>query len=141
VIEGLRLLPWLQEAIRRTPDQLGHLSDCGTCMQKHPRERRQLMGCGYEPPTASVTLWQPKVSKLGYRHKRPTVCVGYSTRLPEVVEVLRARAHWEKGSLAMFCGDDKPGDEFLACIEILDAEIASVTAWALTSKKDGGGRE
>jgi hypothetical protein len=142
VIQGIRLLPWFQEAIHRLPKQLEHLSDCGKCMQTQPRERRQLMGCGYEPsaPMAS-TVWQPSTSKLGYRHKRPTVCAGYLTRRPEVLEVARAHAHWEKGSLAVFCGDDKPSDEFLACIELLDAELAAVKSWMMTPKKDGGGRE
>ena len=101
---------------------------------------RQLIGCGYEPAVPQAKPWQPPQTRLGYRHRPlPTVCAGYSTRLPEVTEIARAHTHWSKGSLDAFCGE--PSEFLLLGIEILEGEMAQVQTYALADKKDGGGRE
>lgn len=110
-------------------------------MDALPRDRRQMIGCGFEPAFAGATPWQPPITKLGYRHPRPTVCAGFTTRLPEVLEVARAHTHWSKGSLHALIGKDEPNEILVAGIEILNVELSHVELYALTPKKDGGGRE
>lgn len=78
-------------------------------------------------------------SGLGYRGDMPTVCPGYSTSLPEVIEIARARAHWAKGQLEAFCGGEPPTNDLMMGIEILDGAIASVLDWRSIPKDQGGG--
>lgn len=101
-----------------------------------------MIGCGYEPALASARPWTPpSSSRLGYKHKLPVLCAGYTTRLPEVLEVARAHANWERGSLQAFCGTEPPSETLVALVEILDIELAQVKRWMMTPSKDGGGRD
>lgn len=111
-------------------------------MGKLTRDQRRDLACGYEKPLSGAAPWYPPFAeKLGYQHKLPTACAGYLTRLPEVTEVARAHLHWTKGQLEAFCGKDEPSPLLLLGIEILEGEMSRVTTYALTDKKDGGGRE
>lgn len=138
MIEGLRLLPWFQEAARR--DLLGPLSDCEQCMSTRASSTRQLLGCGYEPPPADALapMVQPW-SGLGYEGPAPTVCPGYSTNLPEVAEVNRAHFHWSKGALGLL--HPAPTDALLRGVEVLDIANGNVRAWLMTPRSKGGGGE
>lgn len=115
-------------------------------MQATTQQNRQGRGCGFEPappPGIRVGAWTPPfAAKLGYKHKLPVICAGYSTRLPEVVEVARAHTHWKTNAAALeaFCGGP-PSDVLLAYVEILDAEISHVKAYAMTPRDEGGGRD
>jgi hypothetical protein len=109
-------------------------------MAKTTRQQRQHMACGYELQVAGSRAWQPPLSKLGFKHTLPVWCPGYTTRLPEVREVVRAHAHWAKGQLQTFCGSEQPTDVLLAYLEILDTEVEAMKAWATTSVANGGGR-
>lgn len=79
------------------------LTDCEKCMRVNPKAARQSMGCGYEPEIAAPVLaWDHGKRKPISVDDHPRFCAGYTTKLPEVIEVLRARAHWEKGELAAY---------------------------------------
>lgn len=111
-------------------------------METLPRERRQLIGCGYEPAFAGAKPWQPPGGKLGYKQRPlPVICAGYTTRLPEVVEVARAYTHWLHGSLQAFCGGEPPNENLVALLELYHHEVERSGAYWLTSKENGGGRD
>lgn len=110
-------------------------------MQANDRITRQGMGCGYEPPAprgVRVMPWQPPPGSKGFAHERPTVCAGYTTSLPEVLEATKARVHWKMGQLGEYLGE-RAQPELLDSVLILEAEVNSVDVWRITPAKDGGG--
>lgn len=146
VIAGLRLFPGIKEASRRDGASVAHLNDCKECMRTTPAEARRMMRCGYEDPPpphldALAQGWtHPAIEppKIADGEAWPPVCVGYATKMPEVLEVVRARRHWDKGELASFCGDDSPSDDFLAAIEILDGSVKELELWAMQPPEKRG---
>lgn len=125
MIEGLRLLPWLQERIRNDRETVGYLIDCDRCMQNNSAQIRQAMGCGWEPRIEGARPWQHE----GYTDAAPTACAGYTTKLPEVIEINRARLHWSKGALREFCGDQQPSELLMRGIEILEGAANEASCW------------
>ena len=110
-----------------------------------PPLQRRYLGCGYEPPLTGVrlTMWSPPVPRhdggVGYRGPEPTVCAGYTTSLPEVIEAAVIRRHWDKGQVVAACGGAMPTEEMLSSILVVDNAFAEVRNWASTPEKDGGG--
>jgi hypothetical protein len=119
------------------------IADCGKCKAQMNKGQRQALGCGYEPPIdrARLTMWSPPTGKVGYSGPNATVCAGYSTSLPEVIETAIARRHWEKSQLQMACDGEQPTEETRTMVLILDGAFADVKNWAQTPSKDGGGQE
>jgi hypothetical protein len=119
------------------------LADCKACMQSTPRLQRQALGCGFEPRPRSelvpITPWQPPPGKVGYHGPRPTVCAGFSTKLPEVAEVALARRHWKQNSLPLFLEGEQAHEVLLEAVIVLDNEFSSVERYIMTPSKDGGG--
>lgn len=112
-------------------------------MSINPLLTRQLLGCGYEPPPPApfvVEPWEPPRTSAGFDGDPVAVCAGYTTRLPEVFEAMRARHHWTKGQLESFC-EGPPSEHLMMAIEILDSSSSSVERYGMTAAKDGGGRE
>jgi len=93
--------------------------------------QRQALGCGYEPPAVLVPIntWRHR----GYRGPESSVCPGYSTSLPEVLESALARVHWSKGHSV---GDS---EDLLNAIVIMDGAFSELQTWLMTPTKDGGG--
>jgi hypothetical protein len=110
-------------------------------MQSTSRDTRQQLGCGYLPAEGDVHAWAPPLASKGFKHALPVICAGYTTRLPEVNEIVRAHAWWAKGQLEVYCGKEPPSELLKLGIEILDGEIARQHVYAITDKKHGGGRE
>jgi hypothetical protein len=81
------------------------------------------MACGYEPATERGIAWR------GASSLSPTVCPGYTCKLPEVIEVSRLRAHWKVGALGLAA--DQPTPQLLDAILELDWSINEVEAWSL----------
>jgi hypothetical protein len=102
---------------------------------------RQSLGCGYEPPlpagSVRLALWQPPDA---YRGATPTVCAGYTTKLPEVHEAQMARAHWNTGNLGVALGGELPTEDLLSFIVILEGASNEVQRWCMKPVTDGGGR-
>jgi hypothetical protein len=139
VIEGLRLMPWWHEAARR--DLLGPKSNCRECRSRLSAESRQMAGCPYEPPVPPdlapiVRPW----AGLGYAGDMPSVCPGYSTTLPEAIEIARGRMHWSKGELGQFCGG-QASEAMIIGIEIAEAAGNEFQAWRTTPSSKGGGAD
>ncbi len=133
MIEALRVLPWSHEAQRRKnygDPNSGYLVDCNRCRENTKREMREGVGCPYERPNPHARPWQP--SNLDSMHSGEfTICPGYTTRLPEVIEVARARLHWSKGSLLTFCGGEQPSEMLNVCIEILEGSTNEASNWSM----------
>jgi hypothetical protein len=140
VIEGLRQVPWLHEALRRG-HSIEHLTDCDKCKMNNDEQSRQAMGCGWEPRSELVQIrpWSPSsfIGNEGWRltqlkdHEEPSTCIGYTSILPEVIEVQRARLHWkEGGGLRDFC-DDTPTDSLRLAVECLEGASNECQRWAM----------
>lgn len=139
MIEGLRLLPWVQEAARRDPDGMQLLTDCGKCKKMTTRAQRRSMGCGYEPRSDRASPWQPPGGKAGYAGPTIEHCVGYTAALPEVVEVARARFHWDKGALALSLAGEPLSEGLQLGIEVLESASNCMQSWRMTPAIEGGG--
>lgn len=117
-------MPWLQERIRNDRQTVSLLIDCDKCMAKTSQIDRQAMGCGYEPRVEGARGWMHE----GYTDEPPTTCPGYTTKLPEVVEINRARLHWAKGSIREFCGGE-PTENIKRGVEILEGAANEANCW------------
>lgn len=132
------MLPWWSEASKR--DLLGSMSKCETCMSVQSEAQRQLSGCGYLPPPDEsrrmfVGPWRGG-SLPNYKGPKTTVCPGYSTSLPEVIETVRTHRHWSKGNHQL----DDLNAPLTITVEIFDSAVAEYQSWSMTSVSDGGGR-
>lgn len=122
-------------------------------MESNTESTRQMLGCGFLPlPAESLARFRrpptPEGSKLptrtlpdGRLTNEPTVCPGYLTSLPEVIEVARARFHWERGGLASIGVTDWAGDPLAIGIEILEGASGAYHNWRTTPKANGGGAD
>lgn len=136
MIEGLRILPWLQSATRKTPTAVQLLNNCKACMQRTTTKERQRMGCGYEkPPRGKAAPWTP----LGFKGAPIEHCPGYTTKLPEVVEASWAR-HWlEKGNIDQW--SDMPiTQQTRDAVQILEIAIADEQAHDLEQRQKAAKR-
>ena len=135
MIEGLRVLPWLETARRSNPTAVELMSDCGKCMKRTTSKERQRMGCGYEKPDDRAAPWTP----LGLKGAPLRHCPGYTTKLPEVVESSWARFWLDKGSLREWT--DRPiSEQTREAIQILECAIADEQAHALEQQRQAGAR-
>jgi hypothetical protein len=93
---------------------------------------RQFLGCGYEPQIERAQPWVPQ----GFDGKAEH-CAGYTSRLPQVIEVARAFLHWEKGQLQL--RHDDPPAALLDGIEALSGSVAACQSHGLkeASKRRG----
>lgn len=99
-------------------------------METITTEERTYLGCGFEPRLERDTPYIPR----GFEH-RVTVCPGYSSRLPEVVEVSRAYVHAaEWGTLRdRFDGLDPTG-ELLDGLEHLRGSVKALETYIAKPK-------
>lgn len=118
-------------------------------MSNNPPQVRRDLGCGFELHNDDARTWLPPAagSRLGFGSElgpdgdyNLATCPGYTTKLPEIVDVVRARVHWEKNALDAHCRGAKPTQHLLTAIEVLDGACARAERWAQTDEKDGGGR-
>jgi hypothetical protein len=105
-------------------------------METGTKPVRQAMGCAYE--SIPVELRRPIGVPLGCEVVA-TTCPGYTTKLPEVIEVARARLHWSKGGPAGIGIADWADSPLCAAIEVLEGASNEVQAWAMENpvKKAG----
>lgn len=60
-----------------------------------------------------------------------TTCPGYTTKLPEVVEIARLRMHAKEGSLPLFMHGAEPTDVVVVGLEVLAGSTNECTTWAM----------
>lgn len=107
-----------------------------------------MLSCGFEPIPTGDLLKHVRVTipagatpshVLEPDEKWPTVCPGYSTSLPEVIEAARSWLHWSKGALRAFTGTSgPPTDVLMECIEVFNGAVLENQAWCMDNpvKKD-----
>lgn len=117
-----------------------HLDDCSGCQKSYGRDVRRSWGCGWEHPNPSAQPWSPSSMDPQWNGDDST-CPGYTSSLPQVVEVLRARVHWEKNAAAFesYCGG-AASDQTLAAIEILEGAVHEAQHWAMNNPQSSGGQ-
>lgn len=135
MIEGARLLPWLQEAAHRERAAVAMYLDCEKCMQNQTYEARRLMGCGYIADAPA-----PQVRPPGYEGE-VTVCIGYSTSLPQVIETSRARLWWDKGALEDWCEGERPTPALRLAIEEMEGQSHACQAFHMQDVKKKAERQ
>lgn len=120
--------PWLAEAKRRTPSEAGIYADCGRCMRETPIEGRRALACAYEAPLDGARGYEPP----GYDGPRLATCPGYTTKLPEVLEVTEARFYLHKGSLHLLVTDELT-EAMRDALLVSESAEADVTRWSLAN--------
>lgn len=112
MIEGLRLLPFYEEAREERK-----ILDCKACKERTSVTDRQGMGCGFERPDKGAQPWTPafwvkQAAKAQSDEERarwkPTMCPGYTATLHEVREVLALYPQWEARTLTEALGGETP---------------------------------
>jgi hypothetical protein len=93
-------------------------------MQTQTTETRALMGCGYLPLAG-----KPSGRPPGYEGEL-TVCQGYSTKLPEVIEASYARSWWEKGQLREWA-EGEPTAALRVAIDHLNSQVHAAAAHSM----------
>ena len=131
MIEGLRLLPWFQSAERDEPNNVSHMKDCGDCMLTRTVAQRQDMACGYESPTEHGYAWRHRGFSCSVE-TQPTICPGYTTRLPEVSEVAEWFALWKHFGAAI---GPKPSAGLRRLALMLGAEVGALEGWRINNPK------
>jgi hypothetical protein len=130
IVEGLRALPWLQAA-RDEPGQ-HELLNCMTCRKNNDPNLRRAMGCGWLPPSATPAgfVWSGPGGHLDL-----ATCPGYTTRLPDVLDV--AGAYWwaDRGALAERVGR-RPPAALVRGIDALRCEISALEVHQIRKARD-----
>lgn len=115
------------------------LTDCEKCKAMTTPTTRQALGCGFEAPSPRAQPWQPPSSKVGYTGPIAEVCAGYTTSLPAVTEIARARFHWDKGALELVVRGEPLSEMLQIGIEVLESASNRLQRWRLTPAIEGGG--
>jgi len=122
-------------------------------MEANNEQTRQMLGCGFAPlPTGPLAKFRrvptPEGARLdtrtlpdGRKTDEPTACPGYTTNLPEVIEIARARFHWERGGLTSIGVTDWQDSPLAIGIEILEGASCEFGNWRSTPRSKGGGAE
>lgn len=102
-------------------------------MKTNNLQTRQQLGCGWDPPLVNIkpTPWTPQNLSAEWKGD-VDVCPGYTTKLPEVIEIARAHLYFSKGDLGAFC-DESPSDRLREGVEILEGASNECQAWAMNN--------
>lgn len=133
-MEGLKLIPAWQNAKRSNTRGIWDYDSCDACRAEVPAESRRDYACGYEPTTGPCRL------RLEGAGIEPTVCPGYSTSLPETIEIARGWSWAERGCLRDFCGGP-PTDAMLLGVELFGGAINELNEKKMTPRSKGGLRD
>ena len=96
------------------------------------------MGCAHTAPAPANLRGLGGIAVPEGCTTTPTVCPGYTTRLPEVIEAARARLHWSKGSLDHFVRGYAT-EQLVIAIEIGESTSNEVQSWAMDNPVKKGG--
>jgi len=103
-------------------------------MSANPPELRRNLGCGYEPALDGARPWQAPI-EAGVDEW--SVCPGYTTSLPETIDVARAWLHWSKGELVAFC-DGRACPSLVSGIEIMAGTMSSFEGYSMRESAKRG---
>lgn len=114
--------------------------DCRTCLREFPVDARRGYWCGYIRRDKWVGDGPAHYLPAGAPQDIVTVCPGYSTTLPEIMEASRALDWRRDGMLAEFFAGDPVPSGARDCIDLLNYEIRSVERHAYRAAKAKGRR-
>jgi hypothetical protein len=97
--------------------------NCSTCERDLPAKVRAGWNCGLLAVTKRVGPGFPSPASFG---SDTEICPGYLISLPQVIEVARARVHWQKGLLKeRYEGEELTGLVFDG-LELLEGYISEL---------------
>ena len=111
-------------------------------MEANNEQTRQLLGCGWLPlPAENLLRFRRVPSPGGYKGvtrtlesgavtDEPETCPGYTTSLPEVIEIARARLHWKQGGPAALGVAEWSEHPLTVGVEILEGASNAAERWA-----------
>ena len=143
VLEGLRLLPAWQYAISKGRQSY---ANCTECKAGATTQIRQSWRCPYltpSPPDLERYTHAPCPDGASPPpdHEQgtpwPTVCPGYSTSLPETIEVARAWGWAERGDLRAFT-QEQPTEALVDAIELFGDHVDRLKTKLMTPRSKGG---
>lgn len=106
----------MQARREKANDDGGHgdsFLECESCKRRMSRAERATLACGFVDSIEWVKGMRP--------YPDATVCPGYSTRLPEVVETSRALLWARRGELRLFFEPHQVTPLAKDCIDLLDS--------------------
>jgi hypothetical protein len=103
-------------------------------MEFNPPELRATMRCGFIPADrlSLGAPWTPEP------YEDLSVCAGYSTTLPEVVDIASNFHHWETGQLAMACDGEQPCRALFTGIAVLKGAVGEFESHAMRKQSEKG---
>lgn len=121
--QGLALLPFVHQAREHDWSYVR----CSECLSTVDRATRATYRCGWMAQSEWVPGLMPIPSDVPDRDS-VTVCPGYSTTLPQVLETGRWYAWFEKGEIGLRLRalQDEPTPLLVQCIESLVASIGEL---------------
>jgi hypothetical protein len=132
VIEGLRVLPRLQDA-RREKDS--EFLMCERCSSWNDEATRIDMGCGLLPRAVGA---RPGSVPLSHLVPGLTACPGYTAELPDVLDVASCYLHWTKQSLAARLGTPDAAPALMDGLEVLHVAVEEFQSAKLRERTNGG---
>jgi len=106
-------------------------------MRANPPELRRNLGCGYEPALDGARPWQAPIEAGA---EWWSTCPGYTTSLPETIDIARAWLHWSKGELGAFC-DAHPCPALVGGIEVMAGTMSAFESFTMREGAKRGGRD
>jgi len=142
VSQGLLALPWYQAA--RADNKMP--PDCSMCRDRVSAPMRQAMGCAFLDPirddrgelSVPHAIWKHE----GDKSAGQTICPGYTTNLPDVIDIARAHQHWTKGELGTVLGGADGLPPVLADgIGQIDESVQRLDGWRMSASNKKGGAQ
>ncbi len=106
-----------------------------------PTGQRETLGCGWLADASEKACGSPfgpePLPGWDWRDPYPTICAGYTSSLPEVLEAARALSWRKDGQLAELYDDHKTTQALRDAMDIVDVERSNVERFALKRDDDG----
>lgn len=131
ILEGLTLLPWLQWHREHLRDDNAPLAaeqyySCHPCKRRQSARERAGLWCGYLPRSQWIGDGPRLPEGAPESESCPSICPGYSTTLPEVLEAARALGWRQDGLLSEFFGGEPLGARMKLYIDVLLTQVRGV---------------
>jgi hypothetical protein len=108
--------------------------NCKVCHEQVEEPLRRAMGCGWitVPDEERTSVWRHPSDE----DDAPTTCAGYTTQLPDVVEIASAYQHWKNGALREACGREL-SYSLVDGLVLLDSALSTWQAWRAENPQGG----
>lgn len=138
------MAPWVayhRDKLSQNGDPYGHQwMVCHDCQRWISKSARAQWRCGLMPSSDWTSETTPSPWVRYSDQEKPTICVGYSTSVPQVYEAIRARGWADRGLLQEFYDGAPLGAKVFDAIDLIDAEAKAVEAYVYRIQKDKQGK-